>query len=217
MRRAGFIFSLDAFVAFTLSMFTIGLLIFTIGTPKSFYPSLEQAQQLAHDTLAVWAATPCPGFPEQTYLGCILADPGNRDYYYATAGGEFTENPPGQLYDRGMIPIGYGYRLENYSLSSGGGSWQTLYDSGTDTGSNRHGKEFTKLRASAGTILSLYDIVPMPGESPFCYGSCLGYYVNAEGKESYLSTCNVTPCDRPTSNFRPGLNSIRMVRLVVYT
>ena len=53
----GFIFSLDAFVAFVLTMLTIGLLIFTISTPKAFYPSLEQAHVLAHDTLFALATT----------------------------------------------------------------------------------------------------------------------------------------------------------------
>ena len=52
MRARGFVFSLDAFVAFVLIMITVNLLIFTIGTPKPYYTELESAHILAHDTPA---------------------------------------------------------------------------------------------------------------------------------------------------------------------
>ncbi len=208
----GFIFSLDAFVAFTLIMFTIGLLIFTIGTPGPFYPSLEQAQSLAHDTLLVLANSPYPGSPGgQTYLGYILANPSDHSPFYSTAGGHFSGAG-----DPGIIPLGFGYRLEKYVFGPAGeGSWKTVYDAGTDTLSNRYGKSFTKVQASAGTILSVYDTPPRRGKSFYCYKNCNGFDVKAP--DYTPANCSMTPCSPPPNTFGPGNSTIQMVRLVVYT
>ncbi len=201
MQGRGFIFSLDAFVAFTLIMLTISMLIFTIGTPKSFYPSLEQAHQLAYDGLQALSSgkdTPT----SQTYLEQIVGNTGSvQDISFRVLGGS------GQY--RGMMPQGYGYRLEAYSFNSN--SWKTIYDAGTDTASDRNGKAFTKLSASAMSFLSLYDLQPSPGKSPYCYLSCHGYPSNPSAP-----SCNATPCNISISNFDPGQNSIQIVRLVVY-
>ncbi len=208
----GFIFSLDAFVAFSLIMITIGLLIFTIGTPKPYYLSLEQAHQLAHDTLTV-LATSTDNPPEGTYLEQILGGSGStvNGIMFKVAGGKEPDFRP-------IIPKGYGYRLDSYQFNSG--NWAMLYDSGNDPAarvkgcdylSDRCGKEFTKLQASATTFASLYSAPPNPGQSPFCYLSCFGY-ARTPG-----TACNVTPCDVPKSNFLPGNNSIAIVRLTVYT
>ena len=208
----GFIFSLDAFVAFSLIMITISLLIFTIGTPKPYYYSLEQAHQLAHDTLQA-LATSTDNPSHGTYLEQILGGSGpqvNR-VMFAVAGGDGNNYRP-------IIPKGYGYRLDSYQFSNG--NWTMLYDSGNDQaarvrgctyGSDRCGKEFTKLQASATTFASLYSTPPNPGQSPFCYLNCFGYGRTAG------TACNVTPCDTPKSNFLPGNNSIAIVRLTVYT
>jgi len=204
MGRRGFIFSLDAFVAFTLVMVAIAFLVFAIGTPKPFYPSLEQTQKLAYDTLTVLStSSDTPG--GQTYLEQILADQSNRVYYYKTAGGsDSTSVFP-------IIPKGYGYSLEVYDFNTG--NWGVRYDAGSDPNSDRYGKSFTKVRASATSFASLYSILPAPGESPFCYATCRGY---VSPSQQSSSPCNATPCDRPISNFYPGLNSISIVRFVVY-
>lgn len=217
MRRTGFIFSLDAFVAFTLTMVTVSLLIFTIGTPKPYYYSLEQAHQLAHDTLQVLATStddPSAG----TYLEQALKDDFSRrnEIMFKVAGGRERSAGPLAGY-RPIVPKGYGYRLERYEFSTD--TWVMLYDSGGDPAakvkgcdyySDRCGSTFTKLQASATTFGSVYIDKPIIGASPYCYLSCFGY-----GRPTGAA-CNVTPCNTPTSGFYAGNNSIAIVRLTVY-
>ncbi len=224
MRARGFVFSLDAFVAFVLIMITVNLLIFTIGTPKPYYTELESAHILAHDTLQVLATSgdiPTGTAPAQTYLERIL-----RDYSLApdimrrVAGGNDNCAPNGC---RPIIPKGYGYMLQYLNLDSvqqpgTPEDWKMIYDAGNDTGSDRYGMNYTKLQASATTFLSLYLFRPMPGESPFCHAKCTGYEIdNTTGNVKYAAPCDTTPCNITTSNFRAGNNTIRVVRLIVYT
>ncbi|VVB99629.1 Uncharacterised protein [uncultured archaeon] len=215
MERRGFIFSLDAFIAFTLTMITISLLIFTIGTPKPFYPSLEQAHQLAHDTLqALATSTDDPA--QGTYLEQIIANQRG-----ATTAQILNRVAGGNASYPNIIPPGYGYRIETYEFNkslSGRVGWYVLYDAGAeDSGcvykSDRCGKNFTKLSASATTFASIYVSTPKPGDSPYCYLSCFGYGPG----NTHADPCNVTPCQAPISNFDVGQNSIQIVRFVVYT
>lgn len=203
----GFIFSLDAFVAFVLTMLTIGLLIFTISTPKAFYPSLEQAHMLAHDTLFALATTTddasCGSYLEQALSGTCGAK-GTDIIMRTVAGGE-----PGSV---GIVPQGFGYKLEKYNFGASGEPWETIYDSAKDSQSDRYEKQQTKLAASATTFASLYISTPKQGESPFCYVSCHGYISDG----FYQPKCDATPCSKFNSNFDVGENSIQLVRLTVY-
>ena len=223
MRARGFVFSLDAFVAFVLIMVTVNLLIFTIGTPKPYQTELESAHILAHDTLSVLATSGDDGI-SGTYLERIMDSHGSaHGIMVRVAGGDDSYHP--------IIPRGYGYRLEYLDVgktaadgtvdaADGGEAWHVLYDAGTDgcPSSDRCGKHFTKLSASATTFLSMYAPMPYPGESPFCHAGCKGYEgPDINGASTYASSCNVTPCDVVKSNFLPGENSIQIVRLVVYT
>jgi len=216
MCARGFVFSLDAFVAFVLIMITINLLIFTIGTPKPYYAELEAAHILAHDTLQVLATSgdATGNAPAPTYLEKILrGDSSTSEIMRKVAGG--SGNYP-------IIPKGYGYRLEYLNISTqttGVENWKLLYDSGTDPGSDRNGKNFTKLQASATTFLSVYlTHPPWPGESPFCYKSCSGYnWTENDGTINRAVPCNITPCDTVKSKFLTGDNTVIIVRLIVYT
>jgi len=202
MDGRGFVFSLDAFVAFTLMMVVIGLLIFTIGAPKPFYSELEQTHQLAHDTLGVLATS--SDTPGSSYLGRILGGADAEQILFKVAGG--SNNTAYQP----IIPKGYGYALERYNFNTD--SWVSIYDAGTELTSDRYGKRFTKVQASSTVFTSFYTDPPKPGESPFCYLGCRGYVAYG----NYQSPCNATPCDKPISNFIPGNNSIQLVRFVVY-
>jgi hypothetical protein len=209
MRSGGFIFSLDAFVAFTLTMVTVSLLIFTIGTPKPYYPSLEQAHELAYDTLQTLSAASQGDSCTQTYLEQVLAGGScglsGGDIMRRVAGGDPSY--------RGIIPKGFGFRLETYDFAAGNWNPAPLYDSSTDPLSDRSGKNFSKLQASATVFSSFYSTEPRRGESQYCYLSCFGYQPDG----TYSQSCNATPCDRPISDFLPGENSVQLVRLVVYT
>ncbi len=215
MRHAGFIFSLDAFVAFTLIMITVGMLIFIIGTPKPYYSSLEQAHQLAYDTLSALATSSNAG-GSPTYLEQIMGGVSAKPIMFKVAGGNGTYP--------GIIPRGFGYRLEKYDFQTDEWNSQPIYDAGTDCNgtsiygnfgyySDRCGKSFTKLQASATMFASIYAKTPEPGASPYCYLSCLGYASPGTNKE----VCDTVPCNVSKWNFLPGNNSIGLVRLVVYT
>ncbi|GEM_PF-786869 len=226
MGARGFVFSLDAFVAFVLIMITVSLLIFTIGTPKPYHAELEAAHILAHDTLRVLATS--SDNPEKgTYLEQILENENNKqainEIMKKVAGGDKNY--------RTIIPPGYGYMLQHLNVDgeasdlpedeiAGANGWQTLYDAGTDgcPDGDRCGKSFTKLQASSTTFLSLYTIQPRSGESPYCYASCHGFEgIDSNGDSIYASTCNATPCERPLSNFGAGKSVVKILRLVVYT
>lgn len=201
MGARGFVFSMDAFVAFVLTTVIIGLIIFAAGMPRAYYDELEQAHQLAHGTLFALSKSFDPD-GGQTYLSGILSGGGSAgEILRRVAGGDPEYS--------GIIPKGYGYVLEKRNFDEG--AWVELYDSMDDEASDRFGKGYTKLQASATVLVSLYDPRPDPGQSPFCYKSCYGYGLD-EGK-----ACNVTPCDPPISNFMEGKNTVQLVRLTVYT
>lgn len=214
MGSRGFVFSLDAFVAFTLIMIVVGLLVFTIGTPKPFYPSLQQAHQLAYDTLNVLAtSTDAPGNP--TYLEQLLGASGTlskRDIMVQVVGGVDPDYRP-------IIPQGYGYALKAYDLTNNPNhEWATIFESNSSTDCQYTGrcqKQYTKLQASASTFASIYNSVPNPGLSPFCYLGCHGYYQTAG--QVTADPCITVPCDIVPLYFDIGNNSIQIIELVVYT
>ena len=51
--KRGFIFSIDAFVAFTIMLVILQALIIISATPSSYYTGLSQANYLARDALWV--------------------------------------------------------------------------------------------------------------------------------------------------------------------
>ncbi|MEM4554896.1 MAG: hypothetical protein QXT25_03545 [Candidatus Anstonellaceae archaeon] len=212
MMQKAFIFSVDAFIAFTLVMLTVSLLVFTVSSPKPYYYSLEQAHQLAYDTLQVLSST--TDNPSQgSYLEQILNGADAHEILTKIAGGD--ELGPNSF--RPIIPKGYGYSLEVYNFAED--SWRMLYDSGDnpvaiiqgcDFGSDRCGIRFSKLSASATTFGSVYLVPPHKGASPFCHLSCYGFG-RASGRP-----CDATPCEIPISNFLPGKHSITVVRFTIY-
>lgn len=227
MKSRGFVFSLDAFVAFTLIAIVIGLLVFMIDVPQPFYTSLTQAHQLAYDTLNV-LSTSSNGTAQDTYLEQILGDSEcqRAAIMEQIAGGVAGGYQP-------IIPVGYGYTLKEYDLDTD--TWNVLFDS-NDTNlcpgshftlskicesTGRCGKVYTKLQASASTFVSIYSVPPQPGQSPYCYLSCMGYnYTNVATDTPVYEPhgqCTTVPCDMPTSNFVSGNNSIEIIELVVYT
>lgn len=201
-RKEGFVFSLDAFVAFVLIMININFLIYIMSFPKSYHDELEAAHILAHDTLTVLATSKEKGY-SSTYLERLIAREDVEIIMRRIAGGDPSY--------RSIIPPGYGYRLEVAGVESN--DWDVIYDSGADVHSDRYGKRYTKLQAVAFVFMPIYEIPPSPGESPFCHYGCFGY----QSPGQYAKPCDKTPCDSPKSNFIAGKNTISKVRLVVYT
>jgi|GEM_PF-1599872 len=156
MRKA-FVFSLDAFVALMLVLLAINSAIALSSVPKGYYSSLEQAHDLAKDTLRSMQATQ---YNERlTYVDAVLVGGGER----LRAIGLSAEK---------AIPMQFGYRFDRFNALTN--AWETLYDSANDPSSSRYGKVQRKLSASYRLFFSSYEVSPNRGESPFCYKSCSG-------------------------------------------
>jgi hypothetical protein len=190
MGRQAFIFSLDAFVAFTLIMLTINSLIVSISMPRGYYGSLEQAYDSAKDTMQSLART--------------TNDPSQGSYLEQIA----NSGAPGSLILRTAektIPQQFGYRFEKYYLGSH--TTSIIYDSSTYSSLNNpryKSHSYTKLKVSYDSLLTSYAIDPIRGQSPWCYLHCGG-------------NCDRVPCNVPILNFSAGQMQIAVIRLTVYT
>jgi len=163
-----FIFSLDAFVAFTLVLLAIYSLIFFSSIPSSYYYLLTQGHYLSRDALLALSTTMCTG----DYAGCesgsaslldnIVAQPpgGPRDLLIRDSVGK-------------MVPDQFGYVLEMNDPLTGG--WESLYDTST-VGGETHARSGKRLSVSSQTITFGYaGNFTKPAESiygypPFCNG-----------------------------------------------
>ena len=154
-----FIFSLDSFVAFTLTVAALYTLVFFSTVPSAYYAGLMQANYLAKDTLLSLATTSYS--EDQTYLSYII--------------GELPENTqPARGYIGALVPPQFGYRLESYDEEGGG--WYSIYDTATDPDSPESRKHYYKLKATAKSVYLIVDPARNPGESPYWYMSCGGNY-----------------------------------------
>jgi hypothetical protein len=189
MGRQAFIFSLDAFVAFTLVMLTINSMIASVSMPHGYYGSLEQAYDSAKDTMQSLAKT--------------TDDPSHGSYLEQIANGA----PGGLIRNTAdkMIPSQFGYRFEKYYL--GQRTTGILYDSSADQFNVARYKNhtYTKLKVSYDSLVTSYGVPPNPGASPWCYLHC------GDGN------CNRLPCDPPILNFSACEMQISVIRLTVYT
>ena len=187
--RKAFVFSLDSFVAFTLTVAALYTLVFFSTVPSAYYASLMQANYLAKDTLLALATTSYDS--DQTYLDKIVYDLDKRGDMVSA-----------RLYIGAMIPQQYGYKLQVWDEDAG--DWNTLYDTNKDFDRDSlNNGEYRKLKA---TSQSVFLIVKPgnPGESPYGYITCHGAF---------------TVCDEPLYDERMVLGdaSLELVRLMVYT
>lgn len=187
-----FIFSIDAFVAFTLIIVVLHSLIFLAAVPSSYYAGLTQANYLARDTLtALSYANASRVLQDEDFAGVSLLH-----YIVSTRSEDAVREYVGKL-----IPDQYGYALQFHD--SDGVDWSTIYDTAGHP-EDTHNKEYHKLRVSSSSIFFGYTDSGRRGmESPYCYITCHG------------PECP-TVCDEPLSQYETGDASLGLVRLVVY-
>lgn len=167
-----FIFSIDAFIAFTLSLVAIYSLIFFSSIPSAQYAVLTQAHYLAKDSLATLSLTKC----HATACGAENTDATVLDYIVFRTGG--TPHNAAQIsaintYLEDAIPREFGYRIE----VSSGSSWETIYDTATDDPLN-HANSTKRLSVSSYTIVFNVDIGM--AKNPYKYMTCNGELVPCE-------------------------------------
>ena len=163
-----FVFSLDAFVAFMLSLVAIYSLIFFSSVPSAYYYLLTQGNYLVHDTLLSLSTTTCT-----SDYGVCVSDAPVIDNIVAQPNPNLRSNLIQQTVGR-LIPNQFGYRLEVANLDSSGsiGSWSVLYDTADNSGDS-HAKESKKLAVSSQMISVGYSgRLNKLSESPYTYITC---------------------------------------------
>ncbi len=216
-----FVFSLDAFIAFTIALMAIYSLIFFSSVPSAYYFLLTQAHFLSMDGLLVFSNAQCEvnSFVcrgNQTLLEAVIRSEGERDTIVKSALDE-------------VIPPQFGYTFEVKDL---GGEWERVYSTEDDP-STLHSRSKKRLSVSTEMLyIAFVSEVPPEVYSPYQYLSCPGASggVSAvRGGSGLLITCvsvageggeripalNVPPED--LSDVLPLPESeIKVVRLTVF-
>ncbi len=241
MARRGFIFSLDAFVAFSISLIAIYSLIFFSSVPSGYYQSLTQAHFLAKDSLYSLANTPCTG---------TLCGP--QDEWRETEGisvleffslrhtvdnSERIADSVRSTFGR-IIPTSYGYSLEVYDRNDPNAQadgWVSIYSTSTDASDeNHHKRQKTRLSTVVYSVVFNYA-APKPSlENPAIYMSCGGIGNSANRETDYGNLVCLTPTFDENGNLiypdleNPydtnffdrqdgrGRSDVRVVRLTVF-
>ncbi len=162
-----FIFSLDAFVAFTLALVAIYSLIFFSSIPSAYYYLLTQGHYLSRDVLLSLSTSQCTSAygvcitPSATVLDNIVeqTDISNQKALVQSTVGV-------------MIPIQFGYVLE--SSRDNGATWGVIYDTASEHG-DPHAKTSKKLSVTTQVITFGYSgAVRKFPFSPYNYLTCQG-------------------------------------------
>jgi hypothetical protein len=202
-----FIFSLDAFVAFTLALIAIYSLIFFSSIPSSYYYLLTQGHYLSRDVLMALSTTscvasvyPCPSGEGISVLDNIAstADIDQRQ--------ELVRETVGK-----MIPGQFGYTIESVDSQ---GKTIAIYDTATADG-DPHAKERKKLSISSQVMTFGYSSAyAKPSASIYNYLSC-----NADGFGlGGLVTCGLGGNTNPSSGGKdlvPSAN-VKIVKLTIF-
>ncbi|MFA5077531.1 MAG: hypothetical protein WC488_03845 [Candidatus Micrarchaeia archaeon] len=197
MARA-FIFSLDAFVAFSLILVALHALIFLAAVPSSYYGALMQANYFARDTLlslTVAQANRVAGLEDEPLDASLL------DYVIAHS----SDPAVVRRHVGALIPVQYGYRLEICDPEPGGASatCSKIYDTADySAAEDPHNKLYHKLQVSSNSIYFGY-VTERDYSNTHCYITCHGH------------PCQDL-CKPPVSNYDTGTAELGLVRLLVY-
>ena len=174
-----FIFSLDAFVAFTLALVAIYSLIFFSSVPSAYYYLLTQGHFLSRDILLSMSTTKCTddyGLCENPF-GSVLdnvvsLNSGNETAHRT----ELIKNTVGV-----MVPRQFGYAVE--MSDSLGSDWELVYDT-KDDAADPHAKSRKKLTVATQVITFGYGgRINKLIESPYNYLTCSGDGYAADDSE----------------------------------
>ncbi len=163
-----FIFSLDAFVAFTLVLVAIYSLIFFSSVPSAYYYLLTQGHFLSRDILLSLSTTAC----SDDYGEC-KADASLLDNLVAQDNIAHRTNLIRNTVGT-MVPKQFGYVLE--MSADEGNNWDLLYDTGSfSEADDPHAKTSRKLAVATQVMTFGYSgKVRKLVTSPYNYASCTG-------------------------------------------
>ncbi len=164
-----FIFSLDAFVAFTLALMAIYSLIFFSSVPSAYYFLLTQGHYLSRDTLLSLSLTSC-----SAYGPCVNSGGSILDNIVAENAQLDNQKSLVQSTIGVMIPRQFGYSLEE--SKDGGHTWDLIYDTSSsfDDPQDHSGKDRRLSVASEIITFGYSGEVNKLKTSPYNYYSCRG-------------------------------------------
>lgn len=210
-----FIFSLDAFVAFSLALIAIYSLIFFSSIPSSYYFLLTQGHYLSRDALMTLTTSMCgieisgcgPGTEASSILDNIVSMEANQ----ASQRTLLIRSTVGE-----MIPTQFGYSFEISDTQ--GSSWQKIYDTSdpVQASGDNHAKSGKKMAVSSQVITFGYSgpLIKSP-ESVYHYNSCDG----GSNFDGGIITCgdggNTDPRTRYGADLVPQ-STAQIVRLTVF-
>ncbi len=208
---AGFVFSLDAFIAFSLILMAIQTLLVLSATPHGYYRGLLQADFLAQDTLQTLAIAQFQ--PGQSFLESASST--------VISGGTFGSSYPIVKATDSLIPSPYSYAYFFYDFNRH--AWFPLYNASADSLNPHHDVAFHRVQAVSQTLVMgrPSDAPLVAGQSPYCNVVCKGWgRTNNNGLGGNTvppSACQQVPCDVSTgSTYDPGDFNVGVLRLVVW-
>ncbi|MDE1798045.1 MAG: hypothetical protein KGH63_01405 [Candidatus Micrarchaeota archaeon] len=211
-KKPGFVFSLDAFVAFSLILIAIQSLLIISSTPRGYYRALNQADYLAQDTLQTLTVAQDLSAPSQTYMDSVSQA--------IASGSTLSHSSSAVKAADTLIPQPYSYAFLYYNTSNQ--KWVTLYNASADSLNAQHyGVPFHRVQAAAQMLVMGYsDSSPLViSNSPYCNVVCKGWdRVNGPaGGNSSASACQQVPCDVfPANMSNSGDFNVGVLRLVVW-
>jgi len=201
-----FIFSLDAFVAFTLALIAIYSLIFFSSVPSSYYYLLTQGHYFSRDILVSLSTTICDAEsgrcenPETSLLDNIVSQDGAVQEALII-------NSVGNA-----IPNQFGYVIE---MSEGDDHWSILYNTADDP-ADPHAKSVKKMTVSSQVVTFGYMGDSSASDS---YATAREFrYLSCGTPDSPIITCGDINTHNP-SDFSGDLipePNIRIVRLTIF-
>jgi len=235
-----FIFSLDAFVAFTIALVAIYSLIFFSSVPSAYYYLLTQGHYLSRDTLQSLSTATCADAqygiclnPAASVLDNIVAEDKRTEASWESNQKTLVNNTVGT-----MIPKQFGYTLE--ISGDGGSSWGLVYDSGSEAGDPHLAKPAKKKLSVSTQILTFgySGTLTKLMNPPYNYNSCHGDAISegdtkgTDKKDWGIITCGENPISGggslPLGNTRPSdilgmgggdlvpSSDVELVKLTVY-
>ncbi len=163
-----FIFSLDAFVAFTLALVAVYSLIFFSSIPSSYYYLLTQGHYLARDTLFTLSQADCV---TPIISDCKLKSNSALDnIIFGDVSTEIQKNAINNTVGS-AVPNQFGYIFE--VSSDNGASWAMLYN--TSEAGDKHAKVKRKLSVSSQVPVFDYSgHLAKDNPNPYYYNTCGG-------------------------------------------
>jgi hypothetical protein len=198
-----FIFSLDAFVAFTLALVAIYSLIFFSSIPSSYYFLLTQAHYLARDILYTISTSDCisPLYCSEMEKTSVL----DAIVFMQS------ESLRKSLVDDSIgksIPNQFGYTLE--TSEDDGKTWSYIYDTKSATlrdVDDKHATEKKKLSVSSQVPVFVYAGAAEKDINPYLYTTCM------DDETNFVITCDEYLPD-PDKIVPPA--GVKLLRLTIF-